>query len=557
MKRIFTLVLSVIMFGAIAQKVDVADTKRIAQTFIQSKNISSDLVQIVHHGVYEGDTLYYVYNAGSDGFVIVSGEYSLPPVLAWSDEDRFYSEHINPGLEMWLMMYAETAKASMESKSSFRHPEWDIILYDYSGNKEKEKGVSPLLSARWNQDTYYNDQCPEHSAGPNGHCYAGCVATAMSMVMYYHKYPVHGQGSNSYYHPYYTTITESFADATYDWGSMTDVINYNSKDAIALLMYHCGVSVDMYYTPTGSSATTIDAAWAFQHNFNYRGTLKVEYKNGYDEYDWRFILNNELEENRPVFYSGYGDGGGHAFVCDGYSDTLYHFNWGWGGYNNGYFRLNDMSFSLGQTAIVGVAPETADYCFSGREYNDTSRTFSDGSDASYYWNNTDCSWLIQPSNGPVVLTFTSFNTEAGKDIVRVYEGTDETGQLLGEYSGTSMPPVLEATSGSIFITFITDSFNQGHGWTAMYTSGLAGLEDKILIDGLYYPNPAQNELFIETPDPGEIINEVRIYTFDGKLCSKTYVTKNNSIDISSLPQGVYLIVSLTDTHKYVGRVIKE
>lgn len=562
MNKIFTLFFFLITVSLSAQKADFSDVQTIAKNFFYEHNQNVNDIYLTYlkeqsSSVKGTDTLFYVFNCGNEAYLIVSGVYSMSPVLAWSDEGAFHADQINPALELWLRMFAETAAAALNVESKCRNPEWDYYLGNSSSLKDNSKGVSPLITAMWNQNTYYNYHCPEHPNGPGGHCYAGCVATAMSMIMYYHGYPDHGQGSHSYYHPYYTTISADFANATYDWASMTNVINSLSKEAISLLMFHCGVAVDMYYTPTGSSATTTSAAFAFQHYFNYRGTLSVKNKNSYSIHEWRFILNNELEENRPIFYSGYGDGGGHAFVCDGYSDTLYHFNWGWGGVNNGYFNIDDMAFNLGQTAIVGIAPETADYCMNHRVFNDTARTFSDGSNASYYWNNTDCSWLIQPSNGPIVLTFTMFNTEEGKDIVRVYDGTDETGQLLGEFSGTTMPPVLVAESGSMYITFITDSINQGHGWSAAYTSGLNGLDDKILTDAVYYPNPAGNELNIQTVNADEILQKVYIYNTDGKLAELQSEPGNGKIDLTYLPPGIYIVVTITDKHNYIGRILKD
>lgn len=48
-----------------------------------------------------------------------------------------------------------------------------------------------------------------------------------------------------------------------------------------------------------------------------------------------------LKANGPLLYGGQSDTDGHAFVCDGYSgDGYFHFNWGWGGLSDGYFRLS-------------------------------------------------------------------------------------------------------------------------------------------------------------------------------------------------------------------------
>lgn len=563
MTRIFTLLFALFCINTFAQNAKFVETQKIAKNFFVEKGQQIDNISLSYINEQNSDTLFYIYNSGNNAFVIISGVYSMPPVLAYSTEGNFRADQINPGLQLWLDMYSAEADSALTSDMKYRNRDWDYYLSSESTlGKNKSKGISPLLTCRWNQDTYYNLHCPEHSAGPGGHCYAGCVATAMSMVMYYYDYPNMGQGSNSYYHPYYGTISADFSQQTYDWASMSDVINSGSKEAISTLMYHCGVAVDMYYTPTGSSAFTEDAAFAFQHYFDYRGTISVEYKHGYNIVDWRTLLNEELIEGHPVFYSGSGSSGGHAFVCDGYSDTLYHFNWGWGGYNNGYFQLENLNpggadFSLNQSAIIGVVPENAAYCMNLRTFNDTARTFTDGSDASYYWNDTDCSWLIQPSNGPVVLSFSFFNTESGKDILRVYDGIDTNGQLLGEFSGNTIPPTLVAQSGSMFLNFITDSTTQGLGWEAHYSSGIAGLEEGNIVDAIYYPNPAIDKFTILTASPDEKINEVMVYDANANLVLNQNSVEDGVIDISTLPLGIYFVLSVSDSHRYIGKIIKE
>ena len=78
--------------------------------------------------------------------------------------------------------------------------------------------------------------------------------------------------------------------------------------------------------------------------------------------------------------------------------------------------------------------------------------------------------LIQPTGGgTITLTFTSFATEAGYDFVRVYNGATTSSPLMGTYSGTSLPPVLTSTGGSMLITFTTDGSVTAAGWSANHT----------------------------------------------------------------------------------------
>ncbi len=203
--------------------------------------------------------------------------------------------------------------------------------------------VDPLLSTLWNQGTYYNQLCPTDPNGPGGHVWAGCVATAMGQVMKYHDHPDQGTGSHSYYAAGYGTQSANFGVTTYEWSSMPNQINSNNLP-IATLLYHLGVSVDMQYSPNGSGAYSSDARDALVDYFSYSPNAQLLPKNSFPIETFIYKLQNELNLNRPVYYSGSGSGGGHAFVCDGYQgDDYFHFNWGWSGYGDGYFYLNNLN----------------------------------------------------------------------------------------------------------------------------------------------------------------------------------------------------------------------
>jgi hypothetical protein len=147
---------------------------------------------------------------------------------------------------------------------------------------------------------------------------------------------------------------------------MPDALNFLSGttkiQAVAELMYHAGVAVQMDYGPDGSGASSEDARDALISYFNYSSDMQYIQKYGMDDENWKQLIRNELDNQRPVYYDGSGSIG-HAFVCDGYQETDYfHFNWGWSGMYNGYFYLDDLtpgeeSFNNFQSAIIGIEPE--------------------------------------------------------------------------------------------------------------------------------------------------------------------------------------------------------
>ena len=179
--------------------------------------------------------------------------------------------------------------------------------------------------------------------------------------MKYYDYPYTGTGSHSYYASGYGTQSADFENTVYGWTSMPNQV-YSSNIAVATLIYHCGVSVDMQYGPTGSGAYTSDVRTALINYYNYSSTVSYKNKSWYSNDVWEGMLRTELDEGRPVVYRGQGTGG-HAWVCDGYTGTNYfHFNWGWGGYYNGNFYLSDITpgsynFNSNQAAIMGIVPD--------------------------------------------------------------------------------------------------------------------------------------------------------------------------------------------------------
>ena len=149
-----------------------------------------------------------------------------------------------------------------------------------------------------------------------------------------------------------------FGATTYNWASMPNSLNSNNI-SVATLLYHLGVSVDMQYSPSGSGAFSSDARDALVEYFGYSENAALLPKNSFPIETFKYKIKNELNLNRPVYYSGSSNSGGHAFVCDGYQgDNHFHFNLGWSGYGNGYFYLSNVNgFNQGQSALFYVYPE--------------------------------------------------------------------------------------------------------------------------------------------------------------------------------------------------------
>ena len=354
-----------------ANPIDIERAKSVGQKFSCAKfkkEINSNDLNLVYTGAsYRGETCFYVFNAGEQGFVIVSADDRFRPIVGYSDEGPFDTENMSPELAFYLDKIIEARTSPNAVLFDNTPQEWQSVMTTGKLlSRNRGRGVDYLVATKWNQDSPYNLYAPEASNGPGGKCYAGCVATAMSQIMKYWDYPEHGTGSHTYnsggwWGPYYPNLHANFGATYYDWDNMPIKINSSSPqeqiDAVATLMYHCGVAVNMGFDYDGSGANSEDVPNAIQQYFSYSSHVDMKYRDNYPLVEWQNLLKESFDIGWPVYYSGYSNEGGHAFVCDGYDDDdLFHYNWGWGGSNDGWFVIDEIDYADWAGAIFNFVP---------------------------------------------------------------------------------------------------------------------------------------------------------------------------------------------------------
>lgn len=294
-----------------------------------------------------GEPVYYVFSSGN-GYVITTADDELSPVLAIVDEGAYDKRTLNPAAADWLDMLAD------EIEYCYAHPEVMKQARTSLFDDFTREPIEPMISSRWNQDSPYNDKCPVY----NGRrAVSGCVATAMAMAMKWHKYPDKGIGQYSYRFNG-QVISYDYENALFDWNNMTDEYGSESteeeRNAVAELMLACGVSVDMHYTPDMSGAYSEMIPTALVKYFGYSDDAKFVMREFYTLSAWERLVYQKLKSDGPLLYNGRGLAGGHQFICDGYhTKGLFHFNWGWSGESDGYFRLS--ALNPGSLGIGGGA----------------------------------------------------------------------------------------------------------------------------------------------------------------------------------------------------------
>ena len=380
MKRtIVSFLLVTLFFGGLqAKPVDVNTAKSLGIKFMnvntEIKSARADLVYTAYAD--NGQACFYVFGVRPKGFVIVSADDRAKPILGYSTESAFSSEEIAEGLESFFTNYRagfSQMMAANETRTEEAANDWNRLAATGKINDAKiTREVPKMLTTIWNQSALYNDMCPVDSAGSNYHVYAGCVATAMAQIINFWQWPHTGREAYSYTCYPYGELYVDFENAHYRYELMPDFLDWTSTPeevhAVAMLQYHAGVSVEMNYTPEGSGAYSPSVVGALSRYFRYDGSLmRFEQKNWYTNSEWESMLRENLDMGMPLYYAASGNDGGHAFVCDGYDDNnMFHFNWGWQGFDNGYYAINAFylshySFLEYHEAIFGIYPDSDYY----------------------------------------------------------------------------------------------------------------------------------------------------------------------------------------------------
>ena len=369
-----------------ANPVDRQHAQQIGQSFMNAKIGQKADVQLnlVYTAATREAVDYYVFNNGNgNGFVIVSGDDRVKPILAYSTSGCFNPNDIADGFQFTLNTFSHEIQYIRENNieaTADIDAEWESVAETGYINKVNRNRtvVGPLLPTIWHQNYPYNSQCPEDTTGSGGHVYAGCVATAMAQVMRFWNWPPQGTGSHTYTPDGYEQQTANFGETEYHFELMPTAIDSTSSEEdifyIAQFQHHCGIAVDMQYSGHGSGAYSDDVPMALRNYFRYTCdddvTLSFWGFNFYTIEQWiQMLKDGGLSEGMPLYYSGSDDGGagGHAFVCDGYDENDYfHFNWGWSGKDDawcpiGALNTTKYAFNDSNSFIGNIKPNTPDY----------------------------------------------------------------------------------------------------------------------------------------------------------------------------------------------------
>ncbi|MCP9610690.1 thiol protease/hemagglutinin PrtT [Coprobacter tertius] len=539
------------------------------------------------------ENYYYVFGNENDapGFVMIAADDRIQPILGYSFDNRFITENMPQNIRFWLDAYNKSI-AQIITSGNYKRTEREL---------KSTSVVGPLLGeTQWNQlDPYYND-CPTIR---DTHCPTGCVATAMAQIMYYHKWPLTGKGSHKYVSETEKfNLSATFEGTRYDWENMTPRYNDKSSDiekaAVAQLMFHCGVSCDMDYTYQSSGAMDNTAAHALYTYFGYDKGLRVVFADYYTTENWSRLLKSELDAQRPIMYGGSNNRNeGHEFVCDGYDNNgLFHINWGWGGYQDGYFDITildpdgvgtgggsgDGGFSINASAIIGIQPDKGSALYDPA--------------ASLYIENLYTSATHTGRNVKLPVRFSIFNMgtetfsgQVGLSLQDINSGNniildkiDFTGQYELDVFYESSPnfniAIPSTVANGTYRLQVAAKSTNGNTWQYpkailgdtqalileinssgidISESDLSSIEKSVADNNGFtlYPNPADDRFYIKGDKP---LSKIVISDLSGRIYYVNEIPGDLSggITISQLPSGIYTVTLYSEGKYKILKLIK-
>jgi hypothetical protein len=330
----------------------------------------------------QGDILAYVFPVLPKGYIVVSSNEGLSPVIAFSTESNFDFTPNADNVLLDMLTKDLSARISHLNQADINgnsqvvqenRQKWNSLLQQNYVTKTYDTQYGPLLTSVWggvNCIDFYSQPIYVGNYFTPNHYSPGCVATSTSIVMHYFKWPLQGVG----YHTDYDNSGSSrgsyyanFGATRYYWSRMLDkyyLVNSYDKHQRAMgeLAYHCAVAFDMDFEYNGSTSNLNRTPSALNNYFRY----SAHYESSSWYSFWPRIREN-IRNGYPVTIAiSKTNGEGHAMVCDGYGfdagqSKFYHLQFGWWGQSNGWYNIqgswNSEGYSIIDGATLDILPD--------------------------------------------------------------------------------------------------------------------------------------------------------------------------------------------------------
>lgn len=500
------------------------DDKTIYDKTIYNYNISIEDIKISNIQLYynNGIPSIYAVDFKNGGYVLVSAQDNINPIIGFNIDDNItFKERLekdivfNDFFNNYLVTISNIVIDNVNSPNNTQNvnninngndidpkvvESWDKLLnesIDDLVNVKSKNIVGPLLSSTWNQDNPYNYYAPKttNPGAPGGKCTAGCVATAMAVIMHYWEWPLQGVGESSYLTDQCNVVlSANYGETEYNYSLMPNSLNFSYDEEaikeVAKFQSHAGISIEMDYCFMGcdnynginanaSYCYSENVLYAYKNYFKYNDATFLSKSENLEE--WENIIVNQFDNGYPIYYLSCTSNGApecHAWTSDGYKEIdgeyYFHHNFNWSGYYNDWFSelsitQNAPYYGFDSEIIINIYPtmgEYPNYASGFKELTQKYGRITDGSGPiNNYLPNTNASWLINPqgefdSIKNITFKFNKLNLGLN-DKLKIYDGENEEGELLLEISGSNIPQEVTTTGNKAFVTFTTETSDKG------------------------------------------------------------------------------------------------
>ncbi len=340
--------------------------------------MAPDVGEVVTYRDTEGSPLYHVVYLAERGFVIVSGDDMVEPIIAVvPDGIEYINSEDNPlgamvnGDVPHRIKYVRTLEIEGMEAAADNEPasilaaqrKWKFLSgktlpndLEAAFSSISDVRVAPITHTKWNQEQERSGQNCYNLYTPNNYP-CGCVATAMSQLMRFFEFPTASIPQNSYEIKVsndggetYETQNRRMMGGVYEWHKMPNgptIPTPEQRQAIGKLTHDTGCALNMKYSSRGSGAAFWKIGELLKHLFGYSNAVtSSNYPENIETDERNTMVNPNLDAGRPVVLGLINSNDGHAVIADGYgydNGTLYHhLNLGWGGSSDAWYNLPDI-----------------------------------------------------------------------------------------------------------------------------------------------------------------------------------------------------------------------
>ena len=363
MKKLYLLLFIAQSLLCAAHPIDASKARQVALQFIQTQYQNSPALKsrvrknpqldLAYTQVSEVGNVFYVFNQLQEqGFVIVSADDRSTPVLGYTSNGAFDINHLPEGLKELLNSYDQQISYAVKNNVGRSRAPRD------------RSDIAPLIQTQWNQRKPYNNLCPIDPRTTE-RSVTGCGATAIAQLLYYHQYPSTGKNSISYEWNG-RTYSADFSQVNFQWDKMKLTYDDDTPDtdnAVATLLYNCALSMKSEFTSDDTNSW-FDTEFLTKY-FGYKDQINMLWKKDVSDDVFENTIYQDLYKGLPVFCWAENFVGdfSHIFLIDGCNkDGLFHMNFGWGGYCDGYYQLTPIdvgwaNMDVFQTIMYNIQPD--------------------------------------------------------------------------------------------------------------------------------------------------------------------------------------------------------